>query len=181
MNLIGNLLIAPPAMKGNFWYKTVIMITEEHTDGNIGLVLNKRSQTTIREFGEQLNCELDYPGHVYIGGPINSKSLSILHTNDWKCNNTMKINQYFSITSSENMIARLSAGDEPYRWRMFLGFCGWSTGQLLSEIKGKPPFDRNMSWCTATSNIGLAFDLDNKDQWCAALNQSGIEFAQNLL
>ena len=88
MNLIGNLLIAPPAVKGNFWYKTVITITESHTHGSVGLVLNKRSPLTIRDFGNQLGYDLDYDGYVYQGGPVNPKSLSFLHTNDWSCNNT---------------------------------------------------------------------------------------------
>ena len=76
MNLIGNLLIAPPAVKVNFWYKTVIMITEHHREGSVGLVLNKRSQMSIKDFGEQLNYDLNLPGFVYLGGPVNVKSLS---------------------------------------------------------------------------------------------------------
>ena len=98
MNLVGNLLIAPPAVKGNFWYKTVILLTEHHNDGSVGIVLNKRSHMSVVEFGEQLGYDLDLPGFVYLGGPINVKSLSFLHTNDWVCKNTMRINSTVSYT-----------------------------------------------------------------------------------
>jgi putative transcriptional regulator len=181
MNIIGNLLIAPPAVKGNFWYKTVIMITEHHNQGSVGLVLNKRSQMTIKEFGEQLNFDLNLDGYVYLGGPVNVKSLSFLHTNDWVSSNTMQINDNFSVSSAEDILPRLAMGDTPEQWRLFLGMCGWGQGQLIGEIKGTPPWQKETSWCTATSSLPLVFENDNKDQWCSALDKSGLEFAQNIL
>lgn len=181
MELIGNLLIAPPAVKGNFWYKTVLMITEHHHEGSVGLVLNKRSQMTLTEFGEQLGFKIDLPGYVYLGGPVNVKSLSFLHTNDWVSKNTMRINDQFSLSSADDILPRLAMGDTPEKWRLFLGVCGWSPKQLLGEIRGTPPFYHETSWCTAKSDLDLVFGSDNKDQWCNALDRSGLEFAQNAL
>ena len=91
MDITGNLIIAPPAVKGNFWYKTVILVTEHHINGSVGLVLNKRSQMSLPEFGQQLGINLDLPGYVYLGGPINVKNLTFLHSNDWASKNTMRI------------------------------------------------------------------------------------------
>lgn len=181
MNLIGTLLIAPPAIKGNFWYKTVLMVTENGQHGSIGLVLNKRSTLTIREFGQQLGIDLDYSGYIYQGGPVNLKSLSFLHSNDWTCKNTRILNQHCSMSSAEDILPRLSIGDCPSKWRIFLGMAGWAPGQLIGEIKGNPPWNHNNSWCTASSNSNLIFESDNKDQWVAALNHSATEFAQNIL
>ena len=181
MNIVGNLLIAPPAVKGNFWYKTVIMITEHHSDGSVGLVLNKRSQMTIKEFGEQLNYDLDLPGYVYLGGPVNVKSLSFLHTNDWASKNTMRVNKEFSVSSADDILPRLAMGDCPRKWRIFLGMCGWSASQLAGEILGNPPWNKETSWCTASADHDIVFESDNKDQWCNALDRSGLEFAQSIL
>lgn len=177
----GNLLIAPPVVKGTFWYKTVIMVTECHLEGTVGLVLNKRSQLSVKEFGEQLNFELDYPGYIYQGGPVNVKSLSFLHTPEWSCKNTMIVNQDFAVSSADDILPRLAMGDHPARWRIFLGMCGWGQGQLESEIKGVPPLNHNSSWCFASSELDLVFNLDNKDQWVAGLDKSANEFAQNVL
>ena len=181
MDLIGNLIIAPPAVKGNFWYKTVIMITEHHHQGSVGIVLNKRSHMSIKEFGEQLGYELDVPGFVYLGGPVNVKSLSFLHSNDWVSKNTMRINEELSLSSADDILPRLAMGDRPERWRIFLGMCGWAQKQLLGEIKGIPPWQQSTSWCTAKSDLDLVFGSDNKDQWCHALDRSGLEFAQTVL
>ena len=181
MDLVGNLLIAPPAVKGNFWYKTVVMVTEHHREGSVGLVLNKRSQMSLVEFGEQLGYKLDMPGFVYLGGPVNVKSLSFLHTPEWVSKNTMRVNQHFSLSSADDILPRIAMGDTPAQWRLFLGVCGWSPKQLVGEIKGIPPYEHGVSWCTATSNLDLVFGSDNKDQWCNALDRSGLEFAQSIL
>ena len=181
MNLVGNLLIAPPAVKGSVWYKSVVMVTEEHSDGNIGIIINKRSQLSLKDFGEQLGFEITLPGFVYIGGPLNAKSLTFIHTPEWVSKNTMKINHEFSLSSADDILPRLSLGDTPKQWRLFLGVCGWGEGQLACEINGIPPYPRNTSWCTCKSDTDLVFGSDNKDQWCNALDRSGLEFAQNAL
>ena len=181
MNLIGSLLVAPPIVRGNFWHKTVIFITEHHHQGSVGFVLNKRSDVTLRDFGEQLGFNIDTPGFVYVGGPVNVKSLTLLHTNDWSSKNTMRVSEMFSISSADDILPRLAMGDCPMYWRMFLGMCGWGSGQLIGEIKGNPPWQQKNSWCTTSADIDLVFGNDQNDQWNSALDRSGLEFAQNLL
>ena len=181
MDLIGNLLIAPPALKGNFWYKTVIMVTEHHAQGSVGLVINKRSHMSLVEFGQQLGFELNLPGFVYLGGPLNVKSLSFLHTPEWVSKNTLRVNQHFSLSSADDILPRLAMGDTPHKWRLFLGMAGWGPKQLEAEIKGVEPWNESTSWCTVNSSNNLVFGTDNKEQWCNALDQSGLEFAQNML
>jgi putative transcriptional regulator len=180
MNLSGKLLIAPPIIKEGFWDKTVVFVTEHHDSGSIGLALNKCSALSIREFGNQLDYDLDYPGFVYQGGPVHVKNLSMLHTNDWVCRNTMKVTQHLSISSADDMLPRLAMGDSPYAWRIFLGLCTWGPDQLEEEINGTPPYNKDTSWCIANSDTNLIYDYDTTDQWIAALDRSGSEFAQSM-
>ena len=181
MELIGNLLIAPPAVKNSFWHKSVIMITEHHGQGSVGLVLGKRSDLTIKQFGQQLGFTINQPGHLYIGGPVNSQSMSFLHTSEWVSKNTMRVTDRFSISSAEDILPRMALGDVPIKWRLFLGMCGWGTGQLMGELKGIAPWNHATSWCTATADMDLIFENDGKDQWCTALDRSAQEFAHNIL
>ena len=157
------------------------MVTEHHHEGSVGLVLNKRSQMSVVDFGEQLGFKLDLPGFVYLGGPVNVKSLSFLHTPEWRSKNTHRINEEFSISSADDILPRLAMGDTPKQWRIFLGLCGWSPNQLLGEVKGISPWNHTTSWCTANATPELVFGSDNKDQWCNALDRSGLEFAQSIL
>lgn len=180
MNLSGKLLIAPPIINDTFWYKSVIFVTENHNNGSIGLALNKRSTLSIKDFGKQLNYTLDYPGFVHQGGPVNVKNLSLLHTNDWVCKNTMRITPYFSLSSADDILPRLAMGDTPYLWRIFLGVSGWGPGQLEGEIEGNPPWKKATSWCIANSDTDLVYEHDDAEQWVAALDRSGREFAQSM-
>jgi putative transcriptional regulator len=180
-NLVGNLLIAPPSVKGNFFQKTVILLTEHHAKGSVGLTLNKPSQMSIKEFSKQNGVILDMPGNVYIGGPVNTKALTMLHTNDWQCANTMRVNSEISISSSPEILTNMAAGYIPECWRVFVGLCGWSKGQLQSELEGSQPYDRNMSWLNATSNLDIVFGLTGQEQWTESIELAGSEFAQNLL
>lgn len=179
-NIEGNLIIAPPVVKGNFWYKTVIMIVENYNYGSIGLVLNKKSNLTINELGEKVGLDIDIPGFVYTGGPVSSNSLSLLHTNEWACKNTLRINDNFSLSSSDTILPRLATGDYPQKWRLMFGMCGWANGQLLAEINGIPPYNHTKSWCTASGDIDLVFEYDQKLQWQNALEKSAEEFAKSI-
>lgn len=177
----GTLLIAPPAVQNNFWAKSVILITEHHERGSLGLMLNRRSNLTVLEFSKQCGIELDLGGHVYIGGPVNQKSFCMLHSNDWSTSNTLKIDQRLSISSTPTLLEELKDGVRPTFLRMFVGLCGWAPDQLLSEYKGDPPFNHANSWLTFQSKYDIVFNYDSKEQWTQALERCGQEFAQNVL
>ena len=181
MELLGNLLIAPPSVKNNFWHKTVIMITEDHSQGSIGVVLNKRSSISIAELGERLGLYINHPGVVYIGGPLCPKNISIIHSNEWITKNTLCINDYFSLSSSDDMLPRISAGDVPKQWRLFAGISIWDAGQLYNEIKGIKPYNHSTSWCIASGDTDLVYSYDGKEQWLKSLEKSGNEFTKNIL
>ena len=181
MNLLGNLLISPPAVKGNFWHKTVIMVTEHSHQGSVGLVLNKRSDLSLIDFGKQLGFRINIPGYLYIGGPINSQNLTMLHSKEWMCSNTMQVTPEFSISSAADVLPRLATNDTPIYWRLFLGLCGWGPNQLLGEINGSPPWRKETSWCLANPSYDIVFESDQKDQWCKSLDKSAEEFAHSIL
>lgn len=181
MNLTGKILVAPPFIKGNFWSKTSIFVTENHDRGSLGLVLNKKSKMSIKEFSKQVGIENNMEGYIHIGGPVNIKALSVLHSSEWACSNTMCINNEFSISSSQDLLSRLALGDRPQYYRMFLGLCAWSPEQLENEIKGDDPYDHNSSWLIATATPNFVFGLDNSEQWTQGIEQSGLEFVSNIL
>ncbi len=181
IDLLGNLIIAPPAVKGNFWHKAVVMITEHDNSGSVGLTLNKTSRLSVREFGDELGFDLDLQGVVYLGGPLHLKSLSFLHSSEWASTNTMQIDDRYSLSSDANILPRLADGDTPAHWRIILGMCSWAAGQLENEIAGNPPSTKITSWCTAHSNTNLVFNFDSSLQWTSSLEQSATEFAKTAL
>jgi putative transcriptional regulator len=181
MDFSGKLLIAPPTLKSTFWHKSVIMVTEDHTAGTIGVMLNKRSQLSVNDFAQELGMTTNIPGFVYLGGPVDLKAMSMLHTNDWTAENTLVINDQFSVSSSNDMLPRLSDGDAPSQFRIFLGLCVWAPGQLESEYTGSVFQNHNLSWLTATPDHEMVFDHELRDQWVKAIDRSAQEFCQSIL
>lgn len=181
MSKTGKLLIAPPNVKGNFWQKTVIFVTEDHDRGSIGLVLNKPSKMSIKEFSEQHGVDSDVEGFIYVGGPVNTNALTVLHTSEWECGNTLKINDRFSLSSSSDLLHRFSIGDKPKYWRIFAGLCAWAPNQLYCEIQGINGYSHEKSWLISTSSRQLVFALDSNEQWTAAVERSSFEFVQTVL
>lgn len=177
----GNLLIAPPAVKGNFWSKTVIFVTEDHDRGSIGFVLNRPSKMIIAEFSEQHGIESDVPGFIHIGGPVSVNAITMLHSSEWECTNTLKINDYFSLSSSPDLLQRLADNDSPEKYRLFAGLCAWAPNQLENEYKGMNGYSHDYSWLTASGNYQNVFDVDYNNQWTMAIEHSGMEFVQNIL
>ena len=181
MNFTGQLLIAPPNVRGSFWQKSVIFITEHHVRGSMGILLNRNSKNTIIDFSRQVGFECEIPGYLYVGGPVNLKALTILHSSDWRCNNTLEIDNNFGLSSQPDLLQRLAMGDRPKYWRMFLGLCAWSPDQLEQEVKGRHPYSHDSSWLTATPNYHNVFELDSVEQWTHGIECSGSEFVQKLL
>lgn len=180
MSLVGKLLTAPPTVKGNFWSKTVIFITEDHDRGSVGFVLNKPTKMTINEFSLQHGIESSVPGFLHVGGPVSVNALTVLHSSEWECANTMKITDELSISSSGDLLLKFALGDMPHHWRMFAGLCAWSPNQLDSEIKGIPPYQHNFSWLTSTASMKTIFRLDEKEQWTTSIEKCSMEFAQSI-
>lgn len=181
MNLTGNLLIAPPKVRGNFWEKSTIFLTEHHGRGAVGLVLNKPSQMSVSEFASQHNVNLDVKGFVHVGGPVNVKAFTMLHSSEWSCANTLRVNEQFSLSSSADILTNLAMGNVPKRWRIFVGLCGWTADQLENELQGNPPYRHDSSWLIATANHELVFGLNSQTQWTESIEHSGSEFAQSIL
>lgn len=180
-NLVGNLLISPPALKNTFFQRTVVLLTEHFAKGSVGLVLNKPSQMSIKEFARQNSVILNAQGMVHLGGPVNTKALTMLHTNEWKCSNTMRINETISISSSPEILSQMAMGNVPKNWRIFVGLCGWAPGQLQNELEGNHPYNKNLSWITATSNLDIIFNKNSNDQWTQSIDLASSEFVQTLL
>lgn len=180
MTYEGKLLIAPPNIVGNFWEKTVIFITGDHEQGSTGLVLNKTSKMTIKDFGIQCGVKTSTQGYVYIGGPINVNAITLLHTSEWSCGNTLQINERFSISSSSEVLRRLAVQDTPLHWRLMCGMCTWNKNQLEDELHGNPPYMHDYSWLTSSASYLSVFGHRPNEQWDKGIEQSAIEFSQNM-
>lgn len=178
----GTILIAPPSVQHNLWGSATILVTDINKLGTTGLILNKESRMPISEFGNRLGYDLEHvSGMLHIGGTDRQTSFCLLHSAEWYSKNTFRVNNYFSISSDDEVLKKFQDGNEPEQWRMFLGMCTWGPNQLDNEINGLGSTKSNISWCTSSCDPELVFDTELEDIWDIALERCSSEFAKNFM
>ena len=155
----GDLLIAHPRIPDARFRGTVLMLTtmEPHT---VGFVLNKPTEYKLSNCADNIPFEHDEV--LYWGGPVNNKTVWMLHSKDWMGDNTIEVNDHWALTSSHTMIEVLAAGLGPQHRKLFTGYSSWAPGQLGAEMLGRGPWKPEHSWLIA-HNPGPEWVLGTDD------------------
>lgn len=139
---IGNLLVATPSIIGDFnFHRSVIILTNYKSSGSLGLILNKKLEYTLGEVMEGVKS--NFP--LFFGGPIEQDNLFYIHTLGDNISNSIPISKklYWS-GDFKDVIDLLKKGElTQENIRFFLGYSGWTKGQLELEINEKSwePFE----------------------------------------
>lgn len=183
MSRVGQLLIAHPNLPDNTPFsKSVIYIGHDDEKGVTGLVVNKPSALSVTDFLQRRGFDFINYGHrMRLGGPVNSSSVFMLHSNDWESSSSVDVGKGLSITSDEFMLEKLSMGYVPAYWRIFVGVCSWGAGQLEMELAGQFPYRQENSWLTCEANDHILFNYDGEDQWQKALELSSQQMIDSYI
>ena len=73
-----------------------------------------------------------------------------------------------SITAAAPILHAIAQGNGPNRSFLAVGYAGWSSGQLESELA-------RMDWLVVRSDDRLVFDTDTATKWRRAMGRHGIE------
>ena len=131
----GDLLIAEPLLDEPYFKRSVILLLDEdNNQGHIGLALNKITPVSLQDLFPDWKAGAEVP--VYSGGPVEADRLFMLHTMGDRFEGSMEVSPGLYVGAKLDDIIdyinnnRYADGNI----RFFLGFSGWSRGQLTSEI-----------------------------------------------
>ncbi|UII25623.1 YqgE/AlgH family protein [Fulvivirga maritima] len=164
----GSLLISEPFLPDPNFERTVVLLCEHNEEGSFGFVLNKPSTVLLDEIMEDVN---DFSEKVYIGGPVQQDTLHFVHREEnieggvpiaeglyWGGN----FEQLLSMINTK----QVSGND----FRFFVGYSGWSEGQLKNELDAD-------SWIVANyANEQLVFNTPEDELWKVVLKELGGRF-----
>lgn len=159
----GQIIVAHPDLGDGFFDSTVILITENHPRGTVGLAVNRTSELSMSTIAEEKGWSWPYSDALFQGGPVNRSALIMLHSADWFSSNTLSISDCVSLSSDHFMTEKMTMGNAPRRWRMCHGISGWFPGQLNAEIKQN-------KWLTGWPNEDILFKYSGEDQWRRAID-----------
>ena len=128
----GKLLIATDEVQGSSFFKTVILLLHYDESGALGVVINRPTEATPDELLPELEGIKDYEGMTYWGGPVRLATMRALHRTDTPTDDEIHI---FDAVHQMPLDEKLPAGDRNDKnLRFFIGYAGWSPGQLDREI-----------------------------------------------
>lgn len=164
----GTLLIADPFLKDPNFLRTVIFLCEHQEAGSLGFVLNRAYKNTLDELIPEME---GHPLPVFFGGPVQLDTIHFLHQYPDKVPGSIKvIDGIYWGGEFERVIDLIKDGSiEPNKIRFFIGYSGWSDGQLANELKEK-------SWLTVNATRKLVFHRKIEDIWKDALKHLGGDF-----
>jgi putative transcriptional regulator len=163
-SLQGQLLIASPALLDPNFHRTVVLVTAHTDEGAVGLVLNRRSETSVGEAVPQLEpvVELDEP--VYVGGPVNPNGVAVLAEFDDPDDAGAPVLDDIGFVALD--LALEEGAPVRRRSRVFAGVAGWGAEQLEGELEED-------AWFVEPASREDIFTDDPDELWSAVLRRKG--------
>lgn len=165
----GDLIISEPYLPDPNFERTVILICEHDENGTIGFILNKTADVELPDVMPEL-ANANAP--LFVGGPVQQDTLHFIHRSDLLKD---RANSIFEGIYWGGNYEKLTQLVDTYQIdqkdiRFFLGYSGWSEGQLMSELKEK-------SWIVYKKpSINLLFDTPPDTLWKRVLQEMGGKF-----
>jgi putative transcriptional regulator len=173
-NFVGQVLLAMPAMSDPRFERSVIFVCAHNEDGAMGVVINKTLDSI--DFRELLG-QLDIPANeaardiaVHFGGPVENQRGFVLHSNDYRHDDTLVVDDQVGLTATLDVLRDLAQGQGPENSILALGYAGWGPGQLEAEFQDN-------AWLSVPASRELVFKVANSDKWERAFNSIGVDLS----
>jgi putative transcriptional regulator len=148
------MLVASPSLEGPYRHTTLVAVP---VDGkHIGFILNRATEVKLSTlFPDQPAAKL-VTRPVYLGGPEMFNSLFVVVRGNPGGQSLQLSNDLF-VTGKAELINQIME-QTPDEARYFVGFVGWSAGELEDEI------ERGL-WIVTEADAGVVFRDDTKGMW----------------
>ena len=158
----GKLLVSEPFTPDMVFKRSVILLTEYNKKGAVGFILNKSVKKKLSEISDEFG---DFDAPVFLGGPVAGDSIFYIHTLGDKIPNSIKIKDNLFWGGDFDVLSlMISAGKvKKDEIMFFVGYSGWSQGQLDDEIS------KNF-WLVADLDVNTIMTKD-KGIWKNVLTQ----------
>ncbi|MBK5277707.1 MAG: YqgE/AlgH family protein [Bacteroidia bacterium] len=165
----GCILVSEPYLPDPNFERTIILLCEHNAEGSFGFVLNKPSHAKIEDVMESIR---NFDAQVYVGGPVQQDTLHYLHRVH-TLEDAVEVGDgiYWGGNFEQLNLMLLSKQLEETELKFFLGYSGWSQGQLEEELNAN-------SWIVSDNvDEKLIFETNPEMMWQKALKAMGGRFS----
>lgn len=171
-SLVGRFLVAAPSMRDEHFQRSVVFVCKHDDEGALGIIVNNKVDDlplalVYKQLGiEQISGPDADPEErpVLLGGPVQPSQGLVLHSADYKRDETLLIEGGMALTASLEILRDMAGGQGPKQAWLALGHSGWAPGQLDREMQDN-------AWLVAEGDADLVFDVDLDAKWQRALDR----------
>lgn len=160
--LAGSLLLAHPAMKDPNFRRSVVLMSAHNAEGAMGVVLNRPLGRKLGELSGDFALGPLAGVPLFSGGPVQAEQLVLAA---WQTRSD-GFRMHFGIEPDR---AQLLLAEDGTHVRGFLGYSGWSAGQLENEM-------RLRTWVVADVPEDLLTHAQDESLWRTVLGREGAEW-----
>ena len=160
----GSLLLAHPSLRDPHFRRAVVLLSSHDADGSMGVVLNRPLGKSLGELDPAFALGALAKVPLFEGGPVQTTQVILCA---WRPHPEQDGYQLLFGVDPEKA-AELS-GEEGVYLRAFLGYAGWTGGQLEEEMK------RN-TWVVSPLVADLLDDSPDERLWRDLLGQIDHEW-----
>jgi len=131
---IGVLLVANPQVHGYF-AETVIVLIDHGAGGSMGVMVNRPLAVTLDELLPAFEEARGHSEQAWEGGPVEADQvLLLLRASDPPARSSPVFDDVHVSGHRNTLRELLESGSGEARFRAYVGYAGWSPGQLDAEI-----------------------------------------------
>lgn len=153
----GKILISEPFLPDNFFNRSIVYLTEHTPKGSVGFILNKKLDIKLSDAVAGFE---GWDDNLNMGGPVAPDTLHYIHNLGHLVPKSVWVDEdiYWGgdIDTIKNLIQ--SGSVQKSQIRFFLGYSGWSAGQLERELKEN-------SWVIAKVKSDVIMNSRGLDAW----------------
>ncbi len=161
----GSLLIAEPFLGDPNFERGVVLLCDHNTKGAFGFVINQKTELQVDDvLSETVYQEVP----LFVGGPVEKNTLHFIHCRPDLISGGNRVgeNIYWG-GKFEEVLNMLNLNKiTPEEIRFFIGYSGWTAGQLELELDHK-------SWIISETTSEFIFSTPSEKFWREALKLLG--------
>ncbi len=161
----GKVLLAEPFMLDPNFKRSAVLLCEHSEEGSVGFIMNKPLNMRIDEL---IDGFPEFDSEVFFGGPVQTDTIHYIHNAGGLVEESVKVTdgvfwggdfEKLKFLISSNLIL-------PQNIRFFVGYSGWTEGQLDDEMVYG-------SWVLADMDANYLFKSEPKKLWTQVMYNKG--------
>ncbi|PHN03737.1 YqgE/AlgH family protein [Flavilitoribacter nigricans] len=161
----GKVLLAEPFMLDPNFRRSAVLLCEHNEEGSVGFIMNKPLRMRIDELIEDFP---EFDSEVFFGGPVQTDTIHYVHNVGEMLDESRYVvdGVYWGGDFSKLKFLISSKLIQPENIRFFVGYSGWSEGQLADEM--------NLgSWVSANMDANYLFKSIPSRLWEQVMYNKG--------